>query len=119
LGQLKLEHTIKRAVFLAPPLRGKVYGLVDHHGNEIVKIKGVTEEISSKIHINDLEYLLIEDSNKLITQEKWYKSLTSGEITITDVLYNLKVTGNKRQAIYDEGIFNSTEPFEYTEIIKK
>jgi hypothetical protein len=37
LGQVKLEHNINRAVFLAP----KVYGLVDKDGNEIIKIKGV------------------------------------------------------------------------------
>jgi len=37
LGQLKLEHVITKAVFLAP----KVYGLVDIDGNEIIKVKGM------------------------------------------------------------------------------
>jgi hypothetical protein len=37
LGKFKLEHTINRAVFLAP----KVYGLVDVDGKEIIKVKGI------------------------------------------------------------------------------
>jgi hypothetical protein len=109
LGLLKLEHTIKKAVFLAP----KVYGLVDTEGNELIKVKGVTEEITSNIHINDLEALLIEVSSREFTQEKWYKSLVKGEISISDVLYNLKVTSNKRRAIYVDDLFSNTEPLNY------
>jgi hypothetical protein len=37
LGQVKLEHLISKAVFLAP----KVYGLIDVNGDEVIKIKGV------------------------------------------------------------------------------
>lgn len=37
-GELKLEHVIDKAVFLAP----KVYGLVTSNGEEIIKIKGVS-----------------------------------------------------------------------------
>ena len=113
LGQLKLEHVINKAVFLAP----KVYGFIDVEGNEVIKIKGVTDEITSNIHINDLEYLLILDANKVFSQHKWYKSLMGGSITITDVLYNLKVTSNKRNAIYVDGVFNSTEPVNYDDLI--
>jgi hypothetical protein len=40
-----------------------------------------------------------------------------GSITITDVLYNLKVTSNKRNAIYVDGVFNSTEPVNYDDLI--
>jgi hypothetical protein len=114
LGLLKLEHTISKAVFLAP----KVYGIVDVDGNETIKIKGVTDEMSSDIHINDLELLLIQDSSRVFNQQKWYKSLIKGEIIITDLLYNLKVTSNKREAIYVDNIFHNTEPFYYDEIIK-
>jgi DNA polymerase family B len=35
LGQFKLEHTILKAVFLAP----KVYGLITDQGEEIIKVK--------------------------------------------------------------------------------
>jgi len=114
LGLLKLEYVINKAVFLAP----KVYGLVIENGVEVIKIKGITEEVTSKIHVNDLEYLLIQDSNKVFNQHKWYKSLVKGEIGISDVLYNLKVTSNKRATIYKEDVFNSTEPLFYDELDK-
>ena len=113
LGQVKLEHVINKAVFLAP----KVYGFIDVEGNEVIKIKGVTDEITSNIHINDLEYLLILDANKVFSQHKWYKNLIGGNIKITDVLYNLKVTSNKRNAIYVDGVFNNTEPINYDDLI--
>ena len=113
LGQVKLEHVINKAVFLAP----KVYGFIDTEGNEVIKIKGVTDEITSNIHINDLEYLLILDANKVFSQHKWYKNLIGGNIKITDVLYNLKVTSNKRNAIYVDGIFNNTEPVNYDDLL--
>ncbi len=57
---MKLEHTIEKAVFLAL----KVYGLIDINGNEIIKVKGVTQEIASDLHFNDLQQLLIEDSSR-------------------------------------------------------
>lgn len=41
LGSLKLEYIIKRAYFIAP----KVYYLIDNHGKEILKFKGVTNPI--------------------------------------------------------------------------
>ena len=114
LGQLKLEHVITRAVFLAP----KVYGFITENGDEVIKVKGVTQDVASDIHINDLEHLLIKDSHKIFNQQKWYKSLTKGEIGIHDVLYNLKVTSNKREAIYVDGVYNNTEPLHYDEINK-
>ena len=77
LGQMKLEHIINKAVFLAP----KVYGLIDTEGNQIIKVKG--------------------------------------EITISDVAYTLKVTSNKRQAVYVNSIFDSTKPYYYYKIINK
>ncbi len=36
LGQLKLEHIFKKAVYLAP----KVYGGITEEGKEVVKVKG-------------------------------------------------------------------------------
>ena len=112
LGLLKLEYVITRAVFLAP----KVYGFITQEGDEVIKVKGVTHEIASDIHINDLEHLLIKDSHKVFNQQKWYKSLTKGEIGIHDVLYNLKVTSNKREAIYVDGVYTNTEPLHYDEV---
>jgi hypothetical protein len=113
LGQLKLEYTIERAVFLAP----KVYGLVDINGNEIIKVKGVTQEIASDLHFNDLDQLLIEDSSREFTQEKWFKSVIEGDINISDIAYTLKVTSNKRKAHYIDGTFDGTSPYNYDELI--
>jgi len=39
-----------------------------------------------------------------------------GDITVSEVAYTLKVTSNKRKAIYIDNIFNNTEPFNYDEI---
>jgi hypothetical protein len=78
LGQFKLEHTIDRAVFLAP----KVYGLVTVEGEEVIKVKGVTKEQLSDIHIQDLENLLIKDSTREFNQSKWFKKVIEGEIAI-------------------------------------
>lgn len=77
-----------------------------------------TKNVISDIHINDLEQLLIKDSSRVFNQHKWYKSLIKGEINITDILYNLKVTSNKRNVIYVDGIFNSTKPFNYDDLLK-
>nr|AQU12774.1 DNA polymerase [Thelephora ganbajun] len=115
LGQLKLEHVIKKAVFLAP----KVYGFIDENGTEIIKIKGINHEVASQLHINELENLLIKDSCREFTQTKWFKKVIEGEITVTDIAYTLKVTSNKRQSIYVDDIFNGTEPYNYNDIIKK
>lgn len=114
LGQLKLEHTIKKAVFLAP----KVYGIIDTDGNKIIKVKGITHDLSSQLSIIDLENLLVENTSKEFTQEKWYKKVMEGEITISDIAYNLKATNTKRVAIYKDGIFDDTRPYHYNELIK-
>jgi hypothetical protein len=115
LGQFKLEYIVKRAVFLAP----KVYGLLTDDGKEIVKIKGITNEINPNIHIGDLDRLLILDSKQEFIQEKWYKKVFVGEITPQQVAYTLKVTSNKRESVYVDDIFNSTKPFYYGDLIKK
>jgi len=53
LGQLKLEYTIKKAVFLAP----KVYALITNEGKEIIKVKGLSHKVISKLNFLDLEAL--------------------------------------------------------------
>ena len=109
LGQFKLEHIVSKAVFLAP----KVYGLVTVEGEEIIKIKGVGSEVIKNVHLKDLENLLIEDSSRVYSQEKWIKNYQEGKITIKDVAYTLKITSNKRAPIYIEGVYNNTEPLHY------
>ena len=115
LGQFKLEHVIKRAVFLAP----KVYGLITENGEEIIKIKGIKPEALKDLHVQDLEALLIKDSSREVLQEKWFKKMFEGSITINDVAYNLKTTSNKRQTIYVNDVFEYTKPYNYNDIISK
>jgi hypothetical protein len=114
LGQFKLEYIIDRAVFLAP----KVYALITTDGKEIIKVKGLTSEMIPNIHIGDLERLLIKDSNLDFIQEKWYKEIIAGEISIQQIAYTLKVTSNKRKAVYVDDIYNNTKPYYYDEIVK-
>lgn len=115
LGQVKLEHIINRAVFLAP----KVYGFITEDGQEILKVKGLTKEVINKLTFNDLESLLIQDSSQEFTQEKWNKSVINGTITTSNQLYTLKTTNSKRNAIYENGLFTNTKPYNYDEIHKK
>jgi hypothetical protein len=39
-----------------------------------------------------------------------------GTITISDIAYTLKVTSNKRHAIYIDGVYERTAPYNYSEI---
>ena len=112
LGQYKLEHTISRAVFLAP----KVYGLLTTDGTEIIKVKGIVNELLADIHFQDLQDLLFKDSSKEFSQEKWFKKVLEGDITVNEVAYTLKSTSNKRRSIYIENIFSNTKPYNYNEI---
>lgn len=80
LGQFKLEHTISKAVFLAP----KVYGFITDEGKEIIKIKGLTNNALVKINFNDLESLLVKDSLMKIDQEKWTKKIIMGDISVNE-----------------------------------
>lgn len=115
LGQVKLECTIEKAVFLAP----KVYGLITKDGKEIIKVKGVTKNVCDSIHFNDLQDLLYKDSRKDLTQRKWFKSIFDGTISVLDVAYQLKVTNNKRMPqymFYAEPVFSGTVPFNYVDL---
>jgi hypothetical protein len=115
LGQFKLEHVIKKAVFLAP----KVYALITEDGQEIIKVKGLKQDVISKLSFSEIEALLIKDSTRELNQEKWFKSIINGEITTSDMIYTLKSTSNKRLHIYNEGVFTNTKPFNYNEIENK
>lgn len=112
LGQFKLECEISRAVFVAP----KVYGLITTTGEEIIKVKGLSP---SDVKIQDLEALLIKDSTKEFNQTKWFKKVITGEITVSEIAYTLKVTSNKRQAVYVDNVFSNTKPFNFDDIINK
>jgi hypothetical protein len=115
IGQFKLEHEISRAVFLAP----KVYGFITTDGKEIIKVKGLTQDALKDIHVSDLEKLLIKDSSLDFTQTKWNKNIFKGDISVSEVAYNLKATSNKRSPIYYNSVYSGTEPYNYSDIEDK
>jgi len=97
IGLMKLECICDDAVFLAP----KVYSLITDSGEVIKKIKGLSSKSLNEITIDELKELLNKDSKFKAKQEKWYKDISSGNISIKEQIYTLKVTGNKRDLIYD------------------
>jgi hypothetical protein len=105
LGQWKLEYDLKEAVFLAP----KVYGGIFNKPikKEFTKIKGFKELVTFK----QLKSLLKIDSYLNLTHEKWFKSLSKGEITIKNQIYKLMPTSNKRKLIYKNNKLIDTKPF--------
>jgi len=105
LGLMKLECICNDAVFLAP----KVYSLITDSG-VVKKIKGLSSEALSEITFDDLLELLNKDSKIEANQEKWYKDISSGKISIKNQIYTLKVTGNKRQLIYTNNKLVNTRP---------
>ena len=116
LGQFKLEYIINKAVFLAP----KVYAFVNDRGEEIVK--GITKDTLPQVNFKLLESLLIKDSSLEFNQEKWFKKIIEGEITVNEIAYTLKTTSFKRAHIHmdveDKEIFINTRPYHYEDIIK-
>ena len=52
------------------------------------------------------------NSNLNINHEKWVKNISDGNINIKNESYNLKITSNKRQLIFNsENIFIDTKPY--------
>lgn len=94
LGLMKLEYICEKAIFIAP----KVYCLLTNEGLLIYKVKGLSSKI--KLTLRDFENLLLKDSKLEKNQEKWFKNLQEGNISILDQIYTLKVTSNKRELIY-------------------
>jgi hypothetical protein len=94
LGQLKLEHEIEQAVFLAP----KCYILITTSlgkGEKIIKIKGFNLnsetflDKGSELNLVDFVSLLKKDANTTIVQNIWVKDKTEALISTIDQAYNL------------------------------
>ena len=97
---LKLELVINTAIFLAP----KGYGFITVNGDEILKVKGLSNNVLKNYHFSHLLVLLFKpvDAYVYFTQENWFPNIIEGEILISEVAYQLKVTSNKRMPIYRE-----------------
>lgn len=103
LGKLKLEHVFDKVIYLAP----KVYaGKTDSY--EISRVKGLKNHIS----FDELEPLLKKDQTLSFNQNKWYKNIGKGYISIKNEVYTLMLTHNKRELIFDKmNVFIDTRPF--------
>lgn len=93
LGQFKLEHIFKDAIFLAP----KVYGGITNLNKEIIKIKGA----KNIVKFDKLNLLLNKNLILKIHQDKWYRDISKGNITIKEEIYTLMIADSKRKLIYD------------------
>lgn len=103
LGQFKLEHQFDEAVFLCP----KVYGGINSE-YELTKVKG----LKNPVKFNDLKNLLSKDNVLEVDNEKWYRNLKDGVISVKKEIYSLMLTANKRHIIFDkQNKFISTKPF--------
>ena len=108
LGKFKLEYIAKRAVFLGP----KFYILELEDGGLVVKVKGLNSAIRSTLSFDDFTSLLHRDSRLEVSQEKWFRSMEEGSITIKEQLYSLMVTASKRKLEYsDDGYLIKTTPY--------
>jgi len=104
LGQFKLEYEIKEAIFIAP----KVYALLLKDGRVRIRNKGYKEKDLTMDHFRAL---LKRDSHLTLSQEKWFRDLSLGNIQITDTTYTLRATNNKRDFIFDsDGVLVNTKP---------
>jgi len=102
IGQMKLEHTFKDVIFLAPKMFG---GITDNY--EYVRIKG----LKNPLKFEELKALVVKDSKLEVKQEKWYSNVSNRMFHIKDEIYTLMVTGNKRKLLYNkENIFYDTQP---------
>jgi hypothetical protein len=100
LGALKLEGVYDKALFLAP----KVYALEDSiTGESIIKIKGLTKKSikNNNITLDNLIPLLNFGEKSIYNQNKWFRSLGEGTINILEQTYQLKVTVNKRELVFE------------------
>ena len=106
IGQFKLEYIFSEGVFLGP----KIYCGVTDSGKYISKVKGYKNH--QNITFDDFKSLLKKDALPLeLHHDKWFRSLSNGEITIKDQVYNLIKTENKREFIYENDLAINTKAF--------
>ena len=100
LGQLKLECTAEKGVFLAP----KVYALhnVVEDGKplpDIIKAKGLKN--TSGLTFEVFEQMLNKDFVYKSYQPKWFRDFEKGSITIKNLHVMTRITEGKRAVIVD------------------
>lgn len=71
---------------------------------KIVKIKG----FKNQIPFSALKSLLGKDRTFSLQQEKWHKNIEDSNIEISNELYKLIATENKRHLIYNNNLIVNT-----------
>ena len=91
LGGLKLETIFNEFIALAPKLYG---GILEDNTEFKAKVKG----FKNKVEFDILKNLLFkQDKSYLLKQDKWYRSIDKGEISIKTNPYTLELNENKRR----------------------
>lgn len=101
LGEMKPEGVYDTAIYIAP----KMYFL-KNKDEEISVVKG----LSIPLNQESFESLLKQGSTVKLTQEKWKRDLGEGEIKVEELVHTLAITDNKRNVVYDNGVFCDTTP---------
>jgi hypothetical protein len=78
--------------------------------NSIAKLAKAFQ-VEDPISFNSLKSLLLKDSKLDLNQEKWFKSISDGSISVKNQIYSLMATDNKRQLIYDKHMLLGTKPY--------
>ena len=121
LGMMKLEHTIKRGIFLGP----KSYCAEYYTPNNVVayecKIKGLaavkpTQNLPKGVNkpsFDQMLSLLYKDATIKLDHQIWQRDLESGTILVKNQPYQLRMTFSKRSPLYDNGKVIKTMPYIY------
>ena len=56
-------------------------------------------------------FLLNYNGDYVFEQEKFFKNLEKGYVSLMESTYNLKMTSNKRQPVYINNVFSNTYPY--------
>jgi hypothetical protein len=63
------------------------------------------------LSFHDFKKLLSKNSLLTRIQEKWFRKISEGKITILEQIYTLKVTDNKRKLIYKDNKLVGTKHY--------
>jgi len=106
LGKLKLEHEIQEGIFVMP----KVYYLLTSDNKEVLKAKGYP----GKLTRSDYLALLKGETLQELVVNKWQRSLKDSNVQIKrNQPYNLRFSFNKRQQVFDKGVWVDTLPLQF------
>lgn len=114
LGKFKLEHELKKGIFLAP----KAYCLWVQDGQIIIKQKGLAKSLVNE-EWYESQYSNLTDSKKLTVESNFRIEWDKLNIIKKEISVNLGLKlSNKREPIYENGVWVDTVPKDVTNIAK-